>query len=252
MLGTIKSERHWQWAAYGKHPSARDYFKVGQNFPLLNVFSDWIEKGYQVLAAKNIPAQRVCFWRFWTRESRRQNIICGVVRDSNDGLGRPYPLLIIGTGPLKGWEKLWDLIPFACEKTWRQIEYLSTQMFEDFKRLESEVQNIRPPYAEWSGFIKKREDFVEVNSPGLRELESRASSLSEKAECFIRLDQGPFHDQFEMISLWHFLFKLRGKTVPNSVFMGGTVEKAYIAFFKRPLISSDFIKLWSVSTELIL
>ena len=123
---------------------------------------------------------------------------------------------------------------------------------EDFKRLESEVQNIRPPYAEWSGFIKKREDFVEVNSPGLRELESRASSLSEKAECFIRLDQGPFHDQFEMISLWHFLFKSRGKTVPNSIFMGGTVEKAYIAFFKRPLISSDFIKLWSVSTEFIL
>lgn len=256
MLGLMKPERHWQWAAYGKHPFARDYFKVGQSFPLVNIFSDWIEKGYQAVASKK-DIQGHCSWRFWTRESRKQNLVCGLVRDSNDSIGRPYPLLIIGTGPLKGWDDQWDLVPFICEKTWSQIEYLSTKMLNDFKKLEAEVQNIRPPYAEWSEFDKKIENLMEVGTtpdhkeffPDFTDLKKQASNFSEKAECFIYLDQGLFHDQITLISFWHSLFKTHVKSAPNAVFMGGTVEKTYLAFFKRPLTAADFIQLWSVSSE---
>ena len=58
-----------------------------------------------------------------------------------------------------GWEEQWDLLPFACERTWDQIEYLSSLMVTDFKKLEIEVQNNRSPSPEWSEFYSHREPF---------------------------------------------------------------------------------------------
>jgi len=51
-------------------------------------------------------------------------LVCGVVRDSVDRLGRPYPLLVLGTGSLREWESHWDLLPYACLPVWQRIEYL--------------------------------------------------------------------------------------------------------------------------------
>ena len=170
MLEGLRSERRWQWAAYGKHPAAKDYFKVGQDFPLLNSFSEWIESGYEKLASRKNPASMRCSWRFWTREARRENVVCGVLRDSTDSFGRPYPLLIMGTGPSRDWVNEWDLVPLACENTWGQIEYLSTRTFSDLKRLEEEVQNIRSPAAEWSDLAKRRESFSGLTSEELGQL----------------------------------------------------------------------------------
>ena len=42
----------WQWGAYGKHPVAKDYFKLGKEFPLGKGFSDWVEKGYQIITSR--------------------------------------------------------------------------------------------------------------------------------------------------------------------------------------------------------
>jgi type VI secretion system protein VasJ len=249
MLEGLRSERRWQWAAYGKHPVAKDYFKVGQDFPLLNSFSGWIESGYEKVASKNKSAGVRRSWRFWTREARRENVVCGVLRDSTDSFGRPYPLLIMGTGPLKDWVNEWDLVPLACENTWGQIEYLLTRTFSDLKKLEEEVQNIRPPAAEWSELAKRRESFKGLTSRDLGRLNGQTSSLSESMERFILLDQGPSHDQFELIGLCHLLVKSRTEMAPNAIFMGGTLEKTYCAFFRRPLAPSDFIQLWSVPAE---
>ena len=60
MLEGLRSERRWQWAAYGKHPAARDYFKVGQGFPLVDSFSGWVENGYQasIMAPTEILAEQ--------------------------------------------------------------------------------------------------------------------------------------------------------------------------------------------------
>lgn len=248
MLETIRSERRWQWAAYGKHPAAKDYFKIGHDFPLLNSFSGWIENGYQVLASKDNPINARRSWRFWTREARRENLVCGIVRDSNDGLGRPYPLLIIGTGPLKDWLSQWDLVPLACENTWGQMEDLSGKTFGDLRELEEKVQNIRPPAAEWLELARKREGFEEPESLRLSDLGGLISSFSEKMDCFIPLDQAPFRDRFELIGLCHSLVRARTEAAPTAIFMGGTVEKAYVAFFRRPLAPSDFIHLWSVTS----
>ena len=233
---------------------AKDYFRLGVNFPLMNSFSEWIEKGYDTLVLKRKNDQIFSSWRFWAQDFGRETLICGLIRESSDSIGRPYPLLIIGNGTLNEWHTFWDLLPFACEKTWEQLEYMSAQKFANAKDLEEGLQRIRPPSDEWPAFFDRRENFIKSNSNSgnkflslhMQELESEASLLSEKTEGFICLEKKLFSNQVVLIIIWHSLIKKYGKEMPSSIFIGGTLEETFLALFKRPLITSDFVRLWSV------
>lgn len=50
------------------------------------------------------------------------------------------------------------------------------------------------------------------------------------------------------MSLWHLLFRESALPLPNALFMGGALAKGYLALFRRPLRSPDFMNLWSVSS----
>lgn len=229
----------WQWSAFGKHPVATDFFRLGEEAPLLKSFSDWVEKGYQAFVSKKGNAQSLHAWRFWARGSQKGNIACGVVRDSSDRVGRPYPLLIMGTGSLNGWADHWDLLPFACEKTWDQIEYLSAFAVNDLKKMEHEVRYIRPPHPGWSDFETKRKE--------LNEMEKQVSFRSDQTEIILDLRMNSNHDQLTQVNHYHTLIRARIKAAPNVIFMGGPLERTCLALFRRPLQISDFIQLWSVS-----
>lgn len=254
MLGLVKSKPDWCWAAYGKHPVCGDFFRCGGDFPLMKTFSEWVEKGYALLNSKDRSNHKACSWRFWAKGYKKEMLVCGLVKDSSDKLGRPYPLLIIGAGSLKDWEDQWDLVPFACEKTWNQFEYLSAQRYSDLKNMEAEVRNIRPPIPDWSESKTQREstrEFVKnlrnAFSLETENDEMQAAGLSKKTECMICLDNKLFRNQTVLINYWHFLFKAHIGTIPNAIFMGGTIEKAYLVFFRRPLTPADFVKLWSTN-----
>jgi type VI secretion system protein VasJ len=249
MLEKIRSQRRWQWVAYGKHPAAKDCIKLGQDFPLLNSFTNWIENGYQVLACRSNPAKARCSWRFWAREARKENLVCGVARDSNDSLGRPYPLVIMGTGPLKDWVSQWDLVPLACESVWGQMEYLSTKTFSDLRELVEGVQSIVPPAPEWLELARKREGFEELGSIGLSEPAGGISSLADRMEYSISLAEAPDRDPFELIGLYHSFVRARREAAPSATFMAVPAGRAYVAFFKRPLAPTDFIYLWSITED---
>lgn len=256
MLGTIERENNWKWAAFGKHPAAGDYFRLGDDTPFFEGLFNWVEDGYQLLTANGNSAPDFCSWRFWAKEAGKDFLVCGIVRVSSDSFGRPYPLVITGTGALKNWQENWDLLPFACEKTWRQIEYLASQLFTDLKKLEQEIRMVRPPVPEWDALTSKRKGLYQIGSPmdpyasflDYRELKKLAASNSDKGEVFVSLDRGPCNDKIMHVSLWHMLFKDALKGMPSALFMGGTLEKAYLAVYRRPLKSSDFNQLWSVSS----
>ncbi len=255
MLGSIKSNNSWCWSAFGKHPLSKDFFRVGHNVPLLKGFSDWVEQGYTKLISLHNVSNMNCSWRFWMRGDSKGSIVCGIIKDSCDGLGRPYPLLITGSGFLKNWENHWDLLPFACEQTWNQIEYISAQNYNDISRFEVEIQNVRPPVSEWSGFKGNRESSLKLVASSdendfskyIKDMKYRAVGLSKKTECFITLDDKPYLDKSNLIIYWHFYLKEQIKKIPNIVFMGGPLEKSYVTFFKRPLAPGDFVDLSSLS-----
>ena len=256
MLGNIKSVQNWSWSAYGKHPAAKDYFSIGQESPIGKSFANWIDSGYRELGPTKRPATDPVAWRFWARGAGKENIVCGVVKDSSDSVGRHYPLLIIGTGSLNDWENRWDLLPLACDKPWGQIEYASARMVHDIQALGTEIRNIRPPYPEWAEYESGRKGLMDSLTVKGREhapydldnLKTRASGLSGKQEGFISLDHKTFQDQFTLISCWHMLLKAHSKSAPNAVFLGGTFGKSFMAFFNRALQTADFMHLWSLTS----
>jgi type VI secretion system protein VasJ len=253
VLASIDSQPPWLWAACGKHPVSGDFLAVGRDFPLVKGFGDWIENGYQSLSEKRSPGYAPRSWRFWARGGGKGLLVCGVVKDSSDSLGRPYPLLILGTGVLKKWERRWDLLPIACERTWDRIEYIAAQKPSDIKMFERELESIKPPRPDWSessdrmGRIREQLEGSTggTTSRSMTGLQGESSEFAERQERFASLGAIPFDERFPMICLWHSEFKSKGQAVPSAAFMGGTFERTCLAFFARPLIRDDFIRLWA-------
>lgn len=242
MLGTVASGRGWLWAASGKHPATSDFFQAGLAFPLMKGFSDWVDNGYQALTKKGGGCPGPLAWRFWARSGEKERLAVGLLRDSSDRLGRPYPLLIMGTGPLNGWEDHWDLVPFACEGAWNQMEYLSAQSFKEFQSFESEIQNVRPPQARWLEF-GAREKALECT----KDYEDRINTMAMEGEIRIPLEEASLKDYSALIYLCHALLRTHLSRIPSAVFMGGNQTRPFMTAFQRPLTTEDFFGLWSVS-----
>ena len=254
MLGSLASPSYWRWAAHGKHPAAGDYFRLGDDLPLLRAFANWVSQGYQAFSSKR-PVSGSCHrsWRFWAKGAARGQLVSGLLKDSTDRHGRLFPLLLMGTGPLTGWEEQWDLVPFACEGSWNQMERLGTRGFEALREFEAEVHKIRGPSAEWSLFKTNQEEVEKAVSSGggtnpplqLDDVEKRVALLSRQSEISIPLTKGASDDQFALISFWHSRLRARLERVPSVVFMGGDQEEALMILLQRPLRPDDFFQLWS-------
>ncbi len=251
MLGSVMNLSSWQWSAAGKHPAAKDYFQLGSDQPLMKTFFGWLRRGYGIIASREKRNPSFYSWRFWSRGIKKDFLVCGLIRDSGDGVGRPYPLLLFGHGPLKGWEDHWDLLVVACEKTWSRMEYLSQRVFNSLREFENEALRISSPESDWEKLKGEKERFwssspsddqyllnEEIIQSGLMETDTEESF-------FLDLNRVPVDDQFRLVRAYHFVIKRHLKPLPNAVFMGGTPERAYLAVYQRPLSSEDFVRLWS-------
>lgn len=245
MLGLSRTEQRWRWAACGKHPVAGDYFRLGDGFSTAGLFADWMEKGYAAVSGSGGGSACIataCGWRFWAAGEKRR-LVCGLVRDSNDRIGRPYPLLVVGEGPLDRWEESWETVPSACERTWGYIEYCITKNIKDLKQLEREILNTPSPAADWTG----RGNTVDTAS----------SSFANDFDFVVPLFEGEGYDVFHLtaehtggridaVAELHRLLKNRQPAAPKAFFIGGSFEKTCAIRFKRPLLYTDFSTLWSV------
>jgi type VI secretion system ImpM family protein len=257
MLGLGKPKNRWNWAACGKHPVARDYFRLSLNTSLLAAFENWVEKGYQALSSRQLSTQCMYSWRFWAKGIKKGNLVCGVAKDSSDSIGRPYPLLIMGEGMLDGWEEHWDLLPHAFESTWDQIEYISSRRFENLKGLEYEVCAIKNPksdWMEWSSISKNQEKGQSLThaltiSKDNDQIREKADCLAKKMECLVPLDIRTDKDPLDIAGHWNSLLKVDSSDVPNAIFLGGVPEKRFLAVFNRSLNANDFVRLWSAHTD---
>lgn len=256
MLGKVKPKAGWTWLADGKHPAAKDFLTIGLREPLLRALIDWAAAGFQQLSAAKKPVFAGNSWRFWTGGNRRSHIICGVMRDSCDSIGRSFPLTVLGTGSLKDWEAHWELLPLVLDKTWQQIEYLATKRHLDFGQLENEVHMLPVPVNSWP----------ELDRAGrLPARDAAAAGMSaemEPAKATHAMRGGP-DALLDIISLTNIcqadppaqiaelqaVLKKRSPHAPNAVFMGGCPEKSWLVLFKRPLRPNDFAKLWSLCSE---
>ena len=252
MLGITGFRNSWNWAAFGKHPALKDYFTLGVLRQVGQGFREWVQAGYERASAREGGASRGFYsWRFWMKGPRKGFLACGLLRDSSDSLGRPYPLLIIGSGSLQGWEDRWDLLPLACERSWEQMESIATGAFPDFEHLKEEVRRIGPPRPQWSEFFAGLE-FALTGKPAAGEgsgdcqdLESRVKTIGKGGGNLISLDDRSGVSPRAAVQLWHSLWKQHIGDIPRVIFMGGKGSEVFAAFFRQPLTSEDFCRLWS-------
>jgi type VI secretion system protein VasJ len=221
-------------------------------------FSEWVESGYRALACKPRSPAEFHSFRFWAKGPGRDGLVLGVVRDSSDDIGRPYPFFTMGTGPLKDWEQHWDLLPLACEMSWGRIEYLCSGAVQDLRRMEMEVaQRLRPPEPDWEGLTERRRAMSPlgpaVGGPpsavgscmDLKEMQRRAAGLSGGTQIFLNLDAARAGDPVATAAVWNFLLRKCEAAPPSAVFLGGRLGTPYLAVFRRALAPADFARLWT-------
>jgi type VI secretion system protein VasJ len=256
VLGSVITPEGWKFAAFGKHPWAKDYIRLGSSTPLLEGIADWVDQGYAGVEGKKKGMADATSWRFWSKGSGPGALVCGVVRDSVDRLGRPYPLLVLGTGSLGDWEGHWDLLPYACLPVWQRIEYLGAQRYEEIGRLESAIRGLHPPVAEWADYSGRRDR--EVSAPAVRAGDAGPGVASDQAvddpppvdgARFIRLDGGYGRDPFPAAVGWQSRLRRDDAEAPNAVFFGGTISRAYLGVFRKRLSTPDFARIWNVTAE---
>ena len=237
MRDTGKPIGAWWWAASGKHPAAKDFLEAGESFPLFAALTQWVERGYPEYAAPG-PAP-LHSWRFWARGGRKEHMVCGLLKDSCDNLGRPFPLLIMGSGELESWEEHWDLLPLACEPAWIQMESFSTRQYPNFEELENGLAAIRAPAPRWDHFAGT--DFSTYTSSPSWDL---IQDLHPGEVFSIPLEPLPSHEQKMQILAWHRLCKNHLKDLPVIAFMGDAGESPYLFIAMRALSHEDFRSLW--------
>jgi type VI secretion system protein VasJ len=240
MRDTSKPITGWHWAAVGKHPAVRDFMEAGVAFPLFEALSQWMEKGYEERSRRN-EMTSLHSWRFWARGGRKNSVACGLLKDSCDDIGRPYPLLIMGTGELDGWEEHWDLLPLACETTWGQMESFSTRMYKTFQGLEQDLYGMRIPAPRWEDFSTT--DFSTYTSSPSRGL---IENFVPGDIFSVQLEPLPAQDQKMHILAWHRLCRNHVKELPVIVFMGNAGgESSHLFMARRALAVDDFERLWA-------
>lgn len=240
MLGLTATGQKWVWSAGGKHPAARDFLRVGQQTPIGTRMSDWVDKGFNGLGTDLKTGRLPRFWRFWARGGGKNELVCGVLRDSCDSVGRVYPFLVLGTGGLPGCEEQWDLLPYGCETTWKRIEYLCTKNYADVAGIERELLAMRAPLGEWLDFSAIRDAGI----CGCQVFTDFGPMVGETGEQMtLALDRNTA-DPLLMAGLLLKQIREQRKVAPNLAFIGGTAEVSYLSIFWRPLLGGDFAALW--------
>lgn len=244
-------KKEWKWALFGKSPMAADYLKIGTPSPLMLSFSKWMEKGFETLS----PGDRTVadfIWKFWAKGPNKE-LVCGLFRPSQDRLGRPYPLLIIGSGDHAVLNKHWGLIPCALNDTWKYMESLVQTMAPGLCELQQALKKIPVPLKKLDALKAACEPCRHVKIYPNKQLgPSDYMNKLNNIEKLARLDRFSMkidiREQVDpMIPVLKLmrLLETRSKHAPKVVFWGNRSEDRRLLCLKRALCVDDFYSVWA-------
>ena len=215
----------------------------------------------------------MCSWRFWAQvPGKKDNIVCGVVRQSSDKIGRPYPLIIVGTGVLGSCWKKWDLLPSGLDNLWQRMETLAAGRAADVRFFEDELKCIPSPSETWQETVlhSKHEPFAQSVLKGLSSelkgiLQNGVYLLKQRGAASFPLEdliaarralgnQNPLYGRSmeasavshtDMVTVLHrYLKQALPSTMPCSVFLGGSLTSSLVYVFFRAITPEDFLNMW--------
>lgn len=249
MLGLRLMQRQWEWGIYGKHPSFGDYISHNLGVSLFDALSNWIDIGTHLVCHE--PGSYSHYgYRFWIRGVNRGTLVCGILKSSSDSSGRSYPLTIMGTGAVKGWEKNWDLVFRKLDPVLRGMEELSSQRFTTIREMEEKLEYLRCTQSLWDdgpsvpdGAARTQTEDIFSRLSGL--LKAHAGDLTEQDHVAVSVDDqsGTLPGTLKYRRGTSF-FK-RSSPMPLSVFWGGSTDKTVIRMFRKPLGAADFKRMFT-------
>lgn len=243
MLGMSARPAAWQWQAMGKHPAAADYIQLLAGTPLTKALGDWMTKGYDQWQAGRLGAHDPCSWRFWLRGGQKEHLVCGVLRDSSDRIGRPFPLMLAGEGTIKGWELRWPWLPRLLDKTWARMERLAVHGHEDLKGFSEELMQLTAPSAQQGPPIAE-----EIAPPSADATwQACQADLRQSGRAVMPLEATPGVDPAHFALNRHAGLQSCCRDIPRAVFMGGNPQRTWLAVILQPLSAADFVALWSLA-----
>jgi type VI secretion system protein VasJ len=247
MLGIGRPNKKWHWGVCGKHPVARDYFKISKPLPAFDALENWVQRGYAEVLKRPGHDAAVCSWRFWAKGVKKE-LITGIVKDSCDTMGRPFPLLILGTGFLDGWERCWECLPVFFEKLWESLEYLTARRLNGLHDLENAILSIKMPENDPERFLVIKDTLNRIPPVSAAEntMQQPFDAILKEKMAILHMDERAGAVYSSRAGAWSALSKTYAEAAPNAVFVGGTEKKHYLALFRRPINTADFVRLWSV------
>jgi len=248
MLGAVNTGGHWAWAAFGKHPVAADYIHAGSDAPILAALSNWMSSGQQALTSSKKECPRPYSWRFWAGGVRKHHVLCGLLRASSDRIGRCYPLMIVGTGEMKSWEKGWDLLPLLFEGLWRRMESISSRSYTAFDAFREDLRHLGKPPSDWHDMRRRQEGFRshERWAAAADAMQQQAAAAMRSPESLFPMDSSYFDDPLLRIGFWHYMLCRQERRPPKAVFIGGVSERLYLSVLNRPIVREDYIRICTI------
>lgn len=219
----------WVWGATGKHPVVKDYISLGQETQVFRAFTKWVEEGWS--RVRETAVQRS--WRFFTRGLKPEDLACGLVKDSRDKAGRPFPLVMMGYGRIDGWQRQWELLPLAFDSVWDRMEFISVKRVFDLEELKGDISRLPCPQL----------DGLKIGSSVADESLGAALAAGRNDTATLMLS-GAGDNRDKVV---HLLTGMKGKNlpVPAAVFIGGPLDRVLLTVFMRSLNASDFDSLWT-------
>jgi hypothetical protein len=158
----------------------------------------------------------------------------------------------LGEGQLSRWEKNWNLLPYVLAPTWQKMEYTASRRVGELNQLEADLLRMETPAPAWKetlrdvvpGLTESRAEPVHKIVMG--QIKAKKRILESEQKLTIPLNQKDREDSLQMAGAWCQALKAQCTHTPSTVFMGGSLEKASLVLFLRPLVADDFIDLWSV------
>jgi len=126
------------------------------------------------------------------------------------------------------------------------MEYVAAKRLADFTETERQLGAYRPPVGDWGALNRDRQAAREVDYFAT---DRDVAAIGRKETAMIPLSDTRGRDVYTMAGLWHLWLKENGDRPPHAVFIGGSVDKASLAVFRRALTPDDFTKLWTQSNE---
>ena len=236
MLEIADTNYQFTISAFGKHPAFDDFFSIQVASPIPRALVAWIEKA----VVQHPPAHQKatsCSYRFWTKGIKNYDLTLGLVRDSSDRMGRPYPLLITAGVAIKNWQKTWQDIFSVFEPVFRTFEASAAGRHDDFKSFETALQNINGQRVNAPG---KTVDKLPHSILAFYKQDGKKNRLSLPVSKLL----AAFENTGVKPDTWGFFKK--NPPIPGAVFLGGMPDMPMIHMFNRPLRAQDFNRLFEL------